>query len=291
MGRLMTAMVTPMAPDLSVDYRRAAELAKRLVAAQSDGLVVAGTTGESPTLTDEEKLRLFETVVDAVGDQVMVIAGTGSNDTHHSVELTRRAEALGVHGVMLVAPYYNRPSQEGLYRHFRAVAEATRLPVMLYNIPGRTGVNVSAATCLQLARDVPNIVAIKEASGDLDQVADVCRGRPKDFLVLSGDDKYTLPMLAVGADGVVSVASHLVGPDIAQMIAAFQAGNVRRATELHHRLLPLFRGLFFTTNPVPVKWALRYTGLDVGGVRPPLAPPAQAEEEQLRALLHSLGLI
>ncbi len=290
-GRLMTAMATPFTPGLELDLPRARSLAQQLVEDGSDGIVVAGTTGESPTLDWEEKIGLFESVADAVGDRASVWANTGNYDTAASIRLTKAAERTGVHGVMLVVPYYNRPSQEGLYRHFRAIAEATRLPVMLYNVPSRTSQNLKAETVLRIARDCPNVVAVKEASGDLEQAAEIVRGREGELSLLSGDDKMTLPLLAIGADGVVSVASHLVGPEIRRMIEAFLTGHVRLAQELHLRLLPLFTGLFITSNPVPLKWALRLAGRDVGEVRPPLAPPSEAEEEFLRKLLRTANLV
>jgi 4-hydroxy-tetrahydrodipicolinate synthase len=288
-GRVITAMVTPMDRTLVVDYDRAAALAKRLVERGSDGLVISGTTGESPTLTDEEKVRLFRTVRDAVGGRAAVIAGTGTYDTAHSIHLTKEAERAGCDGVLLVNPYYNKPSQEGLYQHFKAVAESTRLPVMLYNIQGRTSVNCEPATVARLAQ-VPNIVAIKEASGSLDQMSQIRKLTPPEFLLYSGDDSLTLPLLAVGGHGVVSVASHLAGREIREMIDAFVAGDVRRATAIHMRLWPLFKVLFITTNPVPVKAALALAGFDVGGLRLPLVEATSKEREQIAAVLKELAL-
>lgn len=288
-GRVITAMVTPMDRDLAVDYVRAAALAKRLVETGSDGLVVCGTTGESPTLTDEEKVRLFRTVREAVESRAAVIAGTGTYDTAHSIHLTREAERAGCDGVLLVNPYYNKPSQEGLYRHFKAVAESTRLPVMLYNIQGRTSVNCDPATVARLA-EVPNIVAIKEASGSLDQMSQIRKLTPPEFLMYSGDDSLTLPLLAVGGAGVVSVASHLAGREIQEMIEAFFAGDVRRATAMHLRLWPLFKVLFITTNPVPVKAALGLAGFDVGGLRLPLVEATPKERDQIASVLKELAL-
>jgi 4-hydroxy-tetrahydrodipicolinate synthase len=288
-GRVITAMVTPMDRDLAVDYGKAAALAARLVEAGSDGLVVCGTTGESPTLTDEEKVRMFRTVKEAVGGRAAVIAGTGTYDTAHSIHLTREAERAGCDGVLLVNPYYNKPSQEGLYRHFKAVAESTRLPVMLYNIQGRTSVNCEPATVARLAQ-VPNIVAIKEASGSLDQMSQIRALTPPEFLMYSGDDSLTLPLLAVGGHGVVSVASHLAGREIRQMIDAFAAGEVRRALALHLRLWPLFKVLFVTTNPTPVKAALTLAGFDAGGLRLPLVEATPREREQIAAVLRELEL-
>ena len=283
-------MVTPMDRALAVDYDRAAALAKRLVEAGSDGLVVSGTTGEAPTLTDDEKIRLFRTVREAVGPRAKVIAGTGTYDTAHSIHLTREAERAGCDGVLLVNPYYNKPSQEGLYRHFKTVAESTSLPVMLYNIQGRTSVNCEPATIARLA-EVPNIVAVKEASGSLDQMSQIRKLTRPEFLLYSGDDSLTLPLLAVGGTGVVSVASHLAGREIKAMIQAFQAGDIRQAQTLHFRLWPLFKVLFITTNPVPVKAALALSGFDVGGLRLPLVDATAKEREAIGAVLKELALI
>lgn len=287
--RLLTAMVTPMTPDRAVDYRRAAELAERLAASGTEGLVVSGSTGESPTLTKSEKLRLFETVLNAVGDRVPVIAGTGSYDTAASIELSREAERVGVHGLLLVVPYYNKPPQEGLYRHFRAIAESVNLPCILYNVPSRTSVNMAPQTTLRLA-EVPNIVGIKEC-GDLGQLADIMRGKPESFTVWSGDDANLLPYLALGAYGIVSVASQVAGPQIQEMIRAFLEGKVDVAASWHLRLMPLFRGLFAVTNPVLVKAALAMTGFPVGPVRPPLVDATEAEAERLREVLAETGLL
>jgi 4-hydroxy-tetrahydrodipicolinate synthase len=288
-GRLMTAMVTPMNPDRTVDYKRAAELAHHLVASGSEGLVVAGTTGESPTLSKGEKLRLFETVVEAVGDKVPVIAGTGSYATAEAIELSREAERTGVHGLLLVTPYYNRPPQEGLYQHFRAIAEAVSIPCILYNVPSRTSINLTAQTTLRLAA-IPNIVGIKECA-DLGQLVDILNGAPQHFKVWSGDDANLLPCLAVGAYGVVSVASHLVGPQMQEMINAFREGQVDQAAAWHRRLLPLFRGLFAVTNPVLVKAALEMTGFPVGPLRPPLVEASESERKALREILAGAGLL
>jgi len=289
-GQVITAMVTPMDRALAVDFDRAAALAKRLVDAGSDGLVVSGTTGEAPTLTDDEKIRLFRAVREAVGPRAKVIAGTGTYDTAHSIHLTREAERAGCDGVLLVNPYYNKPSQEGLYRHFKTVAESTSLPVMLYNIQGRTSVNCEPATIARLA-EVPNIVAVKEASGSLDQMSQIRKLTRPEFLLYSGDDSLTLPLLAVGGTGVVSVASHLAGREIKAMIQAFQAGDIRQAQTLHFRLWPLFKVLFITTNPVPVKAALALSGFDVGGLRLPLVDATAKEREAIGAVLKELALI
>jgi 4-hydroxy-tetrahydrodipicolinate synthase len=289
-GHVITAMATPFDREGRVNFPRAAELARRLVERGSDGLVIAGTTGESPTLADEEKVALFRTIKETVGARAKVIAGTGTYNTAHSIHLTAEAEKAGADGILLVNPYYNRPSQDGLYAHFRAIADSTRLPVILYNIPGRTGVNCLPETVARLA-DVPNIVGIKEATGSLDQASEVRKRTPPDFLIYSGDDSLTLPMLAVGGTGVISVASHLVGIEIGQMIRAFQAGDVRAALVLHLRLWGIFRVLFITTNPVPLKAALALAGFDVGKPRLPLVEATPKEQEQVRAVLQELNLV
>ncbi|HCJ09695.1 MAG TPA: 4-hydroxy-tetrahydrodipicolinate synthase [Clostridiales bacterium] len=288
-GRVITAMVTPFDAGLAPDYGQAARLARRLVDSGTDAVLVGGTTGESPTLTDNEKLRLIEAVLDAVGDRAPVLAGTGTNSTAASVTLTRKAEALGVHGVMLVAPYYNKPPQAGLIEHFRTVASETRLPVMVYNVPGRTGVNITPETMAVLS-EVPNIVALKEAGGSADQAAQMVRAVGGRVRVYSGDDSLTVPMLSVGAVGVVSVASHVAGPLVAEMVAAFADGEVRKAAELHRRLLPLFKALFLTTNPIPVKAALRLQGFDVGDPRPPLVAATPAQVQAIREAMVESGV-
>lgn len=283
-GPVITAMATPFRPDGAVDYDRAAELARRLVQTGSTGLVVAGTTGESPTLTDEEKLQLLRVVKDAVGNGAAVLAGTGTYDTAHSVHLSREAQRAGADGLLVVVPYYNRPTQEGLYRHFRAVAESTDLPVLMYNIPGRTGTNMLPETVARLS-EVRNIAGIKEASGSLDQVSEIRRRTPEHFLIYSGDDSLTLPYLSVGAVGIVSVAAHLVGREIAEMIAHFQAGRVEEARRIHLRLFPLFRALFVAPNPVPLKAALEMAGFPVGKPRLPLVEATEKEREQIAAAM------
>jgi 4-hydroxy-tetrahydrodipicolinate synthase len=280
-GPVVTAMVTPFHEDLEVNIDAAQALAELLVQTGSTGLVVSGTTGESPTLTHEEKVTLFRKVKEAVGNRAAVLAGTGTYDTAESVRLSQEAERAGVDGLLLVAPYYNRPSQEGLY---------VDLPVMIYNIPGRTGVNVEPATLLRLA-EINNVVAVKEASGNLNQMSEICANAPEGFLVYSGDDSLTLPLLAVGGVGVVSVASHVVGRDIRRMCEAFFAGQVQEATKLHHRMLPLFKALFCTTNPVPVKAALNMMGANVGGVRLPLVEANEKEREIVRKALRDYGLL
>lgn len=288
-GRLLTAMVTPMREDLSIDYATTERLVDHLIGTGSEGVVVTGTTGESPTLTAAEKLELYRVVRAAAGGRAKVIAGTGNYSTAESVELTREGERLGVDGCMLVVPYYNNPPQEGLYQHFKTVAAATALPVMLYNVPSRTSRNMEAATTIRLA-EVPNIVAIKEASKNLDQVTAIVAGTPDDFLVYSGDDGITLPMMAIGCHGIVSVASHLAGAPIRQMIELFVAGRHQEAAWLHCRLTPLFNACFATTNPIPVKAGLSLVGVPAGPVRPPLVPASATVVNALREALLELEL-
>lgn len=289
-GRVLTAMVTPFDKELKVDYDKAAQMAEKLAKTGSDGIVVSGTTGESPTLSEEEKIRLFEVVVNAVGGKVAVIAGTGSYSTQDSIDLTREAEEKGVDGVMLITPYYNKPPQEGLYQHFRAIAQNTRVPVLLYNVPSRTGVNLLPETVARLA-EIDNIKAIKEASGNLSQVAEIRRRTPNSFYIYSGDDNITLPVLSVGGHGVVSIASHLVGAKLKEMIDAYFGGNVKKAAEIHLRLLPFFNALFTTTNPIPIKAAIRFTGLDVGGTRLPLVDMTEEDLRVLRTTMEKLGIV
>ncbi|NYE57061.1 4-hydroxy-tetrahydrodipicolinate synthase [Carboxydothermus ferrireducens] len=289
-GRLLTAMVTPFDRDGKVNLEQAQKLASFLVENGSDGIVVAGTTGESPTLSFEEKVDLFKAVVEAVGGKAAVIAGTGSNATEASIKLTKAAEKVGVDGVMLVAPYYNKPSQKGLVEHFQAIAGATSLPVMIYNIPGRTGVNILPKTMAKIA-ELENVVAIKEAAGSVDQATELIRILPERVKVFSGDDSLTLPILAVGGYGVVSVASHLVGLKIKEMIDQFLLGNVAVAARLHQELYPLIKALFITTNPVPVKTALNLMGHKVGGFRLPLVDMTEEEKEELVRELKNLNLL
>lgn len=290
LGSLLTAMVTPFQDDGTLDPGQAARLAQHLVEIGNEGVVVAGTTGESPTLTDEEKLELFRAVVGEIGGRATVVAGTGTNDTRHSIELTKEAEKLGVDAIMAVVPYYNRPNQEGLYQHFRAIAESTSLPVMLYNVPSRTGANLLPETVARLAQ-IDNIVAVKEASGNLNQVSEIRRLTPPEFDIYSGDDSLTLPILSLGGVGLVSVAGHVVGRRLRAMIEAYQKGDVRTATDIHLELWPIFKVMFVTTNPIPVKTAVNMLGLTVGPLRPPLGPPSEEEETTIRTVLRENGLL
>ncbi|KUG03819.1 dihydrodipicolinate synthase [hydrocarbon metagenome] len=281
---LLTAMVTPYKDDLSVNYDKAAELAEYLCDNGTEAIVVCGTTGESPVLSVDEKLKLYAVVKERVGSSVPVWAGTGSNDTAATVELSKKADKIGVDGIMLVTPYYNKPTQEGLYQHFRAVAENISLPVMLYNVPGRTSSNLLPETIASLA-EISNIKAVKEASGNMDQVSLLKSIIPEQVLIYSGDDSITLPLMAIGVQGVVSIASHIVGNEIRAMVDAFKKGDLEKARQLHLELFPIFKGLFITTNPIPVKAALNMMGKEVGGFRLPLTDPSAEEEQFIKNLL------
>lgn len=289
-GRVITAMVTPFDEHNNVDWGAVKTLANYLADNGSDAIVVSGTTGETPNLSEEEKVKLFETVFEAVGDRVKVIAGTGTNNTALSIRLSREAQRIGLHGVMLVVPYYNKPSQEGLYQHFKAIAEEIDLPVMLYNVPSRTVTNLAPETVARLA-EIDNIVALKEAAGNMDRVSVLRRSLPEDFAIYSGDDSLTLPMLALGCRGVVSVASHLVGNQLQEMIDSFQQGDVAKANAIHLKLFPLFKVLFVTTNPVPIKTALNLKGIKVGGLRLPLHEATDEEVQVIKNTLTELGLL
>jgi len=290
LGRVLTAMVTPFNKDLTIDFDQVKKLARHLVQTGSDGLVISGTTGESPTLTKEEKVELFRVVVEEVGGDAVVIAGTGSNDTASSIALTQLAEKVGVDGVLVVGPYYNKPSQEGMYQHFKTIAQSTNLPVIVYNVPGRTAANISPQTVVRLS-EIDNIVAIKEASGSLDQVSELRRSLPDHFAIYSGDDSLTLPILSLGGRGVISVASHIIGQRIQEMVNAFTSGNVTMATKIHCSIYPVFKGMFITTNPVPVKTALNMLGWQVGAPRLPLVDASPDEKEMIKKMLSEANLL
>ena len=280
LGRLITAMVTPFNDKGEVDYEQAKKLARALVDSGSEGVVVVGTTGESPTTLRPEELRLFREIKGAIGDRASVIAGTGSNSTAEAIEATREAEKIGVDACLLVVPYYNKPTQDGLYQHFKAIAESTSLRCILYNVPSRTVTNMAPETVIKLS-GVKNIVGVKEASGNLEQAARIVAGARKDFIVWSGNDSDTLPMMAVGGYGVISVASHLVGNQIHDMMYSFLEGKTEKAAELHHKLLPMFTGLFIVSNPIPVKYALNQVGFKAGKPRPPLFEPDEKTAAQI----------
>ena len=283
-GRLITAMVTPFDADGQVDYEQAKRLARALLDSGSDGLVVTGTTGEGPALSMEEKARLYGEVKDAIGSRGAVIAGSSDNNTAASIELSREAESVGADALLLTVPAYNKPPQEGLYRHFKALAECTDLPCMLYNVPSRTSLNMTNDTTVRLA-EIENIIGIKEASSDPVQIAKVIRDAPDDFRVWSGNDDETFGIMSLGGYGVVSVAAHLVGTQIKQMMGLTLEGDVEAAGAAHLRLLDLFKGLFIVSNPIPVKHGLNRVGFRVGDPRLPLAPPDERTAAQLDELL------
>ena len=272
LGRLITAMVTPFNEKGEVDYEQARKLALALLDSGSDGLLITGTTGESPTLIRAEEYRLYREIKSVVGERGTVIAGTGSNNTAEALEATREAEKIGVDACLLVVPYYNKPTQEGLYQHFKTIAESTSLPCILYNVPSRTVINMSADTAIRLSH-IDNIAGVKEASGNLEQIARIISNTREDFLVWSGNDSETFPIMALGGYGIISVASHLVGNQIKQMIDSFVSGKVGEAAAMHHRLLPLVNALFIVSNPIPVKYAVNHVGFRVGKPRLPLTEP------------------
>jgi len=288
-GQVLTAMVTPFNQQDEIDFIATKALINHLIANGTDGLVVAGTTGESPTLDTQEKIKLIKFVVEVVNGRVPVLAGTGSNDTRASVNLTKRVEETGVDGIMLVTPYYNKPSQEGLYQHFKTIAEATSLPVMLYNIPGRSVVNMTVDTIVRLSA-IDNIVSIKEASGDLNHMTQIISQTPSNFSLYSGDDGLTLPVLAIGGAGVISVSSHIIGNEMQEMIKHFKTGNLDVAASMHRTLLPIMEALFAAPNPAPVKAALNMRGIDVGGVRLPIIPLNKEEAKTLQRAIQPIQL-
>ena len=291
LGRLLTAMVTPFNKEGAVDYEQAKKLALALLNSGSEGLVVVGTTGESPTLIREEELRLFAEVKSAVGEQGTIIAGTGSNSTAEAVEATKEAEKIGVDACLLVVPYYNKPTQEGLYQHFKTIADSTSLPCILYNVPSRTVTSLSADTVIKLSR-IDNIIGVKEASGNLGQISKIISEAREGLLVWSGNDSDTLPILALGGYGVISVASHLVGNQIKEMIDSFTSGKMEKAASIHRRLMPLIDALFVISNPIPVKYALNHIGFYVGKPRLPLTEPDEKSAALIRETLkkHKIDL-
>lgn len=291
-GRLLTAMVTPFNANGSVNYEKAADLAEWLINNGSDGLVVAGSTGEAATMSAEEKLELFRVVVNRINKRVPVIAGTGSNNTADSVKMTKMAEAMGVDGALIVGPYYNKPTQEGFYQHFAAVAQSTGLPIIVYNVPGRTASNISPAIVARLAADFENIVAIKEAAGNVAQLAELYSVLPEEFTIYSGDDGLILPFMSVGATGLISVLSNIGGGILQDVMQAYEDGRVREAAKLNARMVPLANAMFIETNPIPVKAAVTLvTGIDAGQPRLPLTPMEPANKAKMVAVLQEYGLV
>lgn len=290
-GNLLTAMVTPFDKKLNVDYTKVKQLAKKLVDQGNDGLVILGTTGEVPTLTFQEKLEILRNVVSEVGDQANVIAGTGSYSTKASIKLTQEAEKIGVDGIMVVVPYYNKPPQYALYNHFKEIAESTKLPVMIYNVPSRTSRNIEPETVKKLVTEIDNIIAIKEASGDLGQVAKLSLIKKDDFYIYSGDDMLTMPIMSLGGEGVVSVAGHVAAKEIKEMITLYKEGNPVQSCKLNKKLIPVYEAMFIDTNPIPVKEAVNLTGFDVGIPRPPLYKLKEDKKEKLAKVLKDAELI
>ena len=280
-GEVITAMITPFNKDLSIDYKALEKLVNHLIETGSDAILVAGTTGETPTLSHEEEVELFKFVKKVVNGRVKIIMGAGSNSTQTAVESSKRAKELGADAILTVVPYYNKPSQKGMYEHFSAIAKAVDLPIILYNIKGRTGVDMQPKTIAKLAHEFKNIVAVKQSNSDLDLISDMKKLCPEDFAIYSGDDSLTLPMLALGVHGVISVASHIEGKKIKEMITNFKNGNVKEALKLHLYLYPLFRKLFMAPNPVPVKAALARLGIINEYVRLPLVLLDEDEKKEL----------
>jgi 4-hydroxy-tetrahydrodipicolinate synthase len=288
-GKIITAMVTPFDENLKVDFTALEKLIEHLLKNGTDTLLVTGTTGESPTLSDEEKVELYKAAIKMANGRAKIIAGTGSNSTIHSMELSKKAQEVGVDGLLLVSPYYNKPTQQGLYDHFKMIAEAVDIPVMLYDVPGRTSVSIDSETLSRLS-EVKSIFAVKDAAGNLDKTSKT-RVIAPDLQVYSGDDSLTLPMLALGGKGVVSVASHVVGSQIKEMIQSFESGDIQRAMQIHLKLFNIFKALFVVTNPIPVKEALNMIGVKVGGFRPPLGSIDEKSRKTLKNALEELRLI
>ena len=274
-GRLLTAMITPFDENGDIDYPQARALAKGLTESGTDGLVIGGTTGESPSMSDEEKIRLFAEVKEEVGDSASVIAGTTDNNHKKSIEISQEAEKVGVDGLLLTVPAYNKPTQEGLYQHFKAIIDATNIPGLLYNVPSRTSLNMSEDTTLKLA-EIDSIVGVKEASSDYTQITNIIDKSPDGFNVWSGNDDETFPIMCVGGYGVVSVASNLYGNQIKAMMGMILEGDIEKAAAAHKRLLPIFKALFWVTNPIPIKYAVNRTGFKAGKNRLPLCDPDQS---------------
>ena len=284
MGEVITAMVTPFDKNYNVDFESCSKLMDYLINQGTDGILLSGSTGECSTLSDEEKLELFRFAKNNFGDKVKIIAGTGSNDTKHTIELSKEAEKIGVDCLLVVTPYYNKPSQRGIYRHFEAIAAKVNIPIIIYNVPSRTVSNISSKTCVELSK-IDNICGIKEASGDMRQVSEIIRDSKTGFIVYSGNDGDTLPILSLGGYGVISVASHLVCSEIKQMISSFKNGDYARASKIHLEMLDIFYGIFIATNPVPIKEALNMAGISVGPCRLPLCSMEEKELDIFKKIL------
>lgn len=291
-GRLLTAMVTPFNADGSINYEAGADFADWLLANGSDGLVVEGSTGEAATMDMDEKVKFMQTIVARVNGRAKIVAGAGTNCTASTIDLVKKMEACGVDGVLVVGPYYNKPTQEGYYQHFAAVAKATKLPIIVYNVPGRTGGNIAPETVARLAADFSNIVAIKEAAGNVAQTAELYRVLPEDFSIYSGDDGLILPFLSVGACGLISVLANVNGKLLQQLMQAYSEGRVKDAADLNKVMVPLAKAMFIESNPIPIKAAVtKVTGIEAGAPRLPLIPISAAAEAKLDAALKAAGMI
>ena len=291
-GRLLTAMVTPFNADGSINYEAGADFADWLLANGSDGLVVEGSTGEAATMDMDEKIKFMQTIVARVNGRAKIVAGAGTNCTASTIELVKKMEACGVDGVLVVGPYYNKPTQEGYYQHFAAVAKATKLPIIVYNVPGRTGGNIAPETVARLAADFSNIVAIKEAAGNVAQTAELYRVLPEDFSIYSGDDGLILPFMSVGACGLISVLANVNGNILQQLMQAYSEGRVKDAADINKVMVPLAKAMFIESNPIPIKAAVtKVTGIDAGAPRLPLTPISAAAEAKLDAALKAAGMI
>lgn len=291
-GRLLTAMVTPFNADGSINYEAGADFADWLLANGSDGLVVEGSTGEAATMDMDEKVKFMQTIVARVNGRAKIVAGAGTNCTASTIDLVKKMEACGVDGVLVVGPYYNKPTQEGYYQHFAAVAKATKLPIIVYNVPGRTGGNIAPETVARLAADFSNIVAIKEAAGNVAQTAELYRVLPEDFSIYSGDDGLILPFLSVGACGLISVLANINGNILQQLMQAYSEGRVKDAADLNKVMVPLAKAMFIESNPIPIKAAVtKVTGIEAGAPRLPLTPISAAAEAKLDAALKAAGMI
>ena len=291
-GRLLTAMVTPFNADGSVNYAAGADFADWLLANGSDGLVVEGSTGEAATMDMDEKIKFMQTIVARVNGRAKIVAGAGTNCTASTIDLVKEMEACGVDGVLVVGPYYNKPTQEGYYQHFAAVAKATKLPIIVYNVPGRTGGNIAPETVARLAADFSNIVAIKEAAGNVAQTAELYRVLPEDFSIYSGDDGLILPFMSVGACGLISVLANVNGNLLQQLMQAYSEGRVKDAADLNKVMVPLAKAMFIESNPIPIKAAVtKVTGIEAGAPRLPLTPISAAAEAKLDAALKAAGMI
>jgi 4-hydroxy-tetrahydrodipicolinate synthase len=290
-GNVITAMITPFHEDGSVDFEGAVNLAKHYAKNGSDGILVAGTTGEGATLTTDERQKLFTDIAAAVGDSVLVMGNVGTNNTAQSIEFAKMAESTGIDCLLVIVPYYNKPNQDGCYAHFAAVAKSTKLPIFIYNVPGRTGGKILPETVIKLAHDFDNIIGIKEASGSLDAATIIARDTPSTFHVYSGDDSLTLPILSVGGEGIISVASHIIGKEMNALVQAYKDGDIKKAAQLHQKYLPVMTGIFTTVNPTPIKACTNMLGLTHSPFRLPMVDASPEVKEFLKKMMKDAGVM